>query len=63
MHLLAPDVLSTAPSPCLPNREKDQGADGEAKITLTIEKNRNGASGRRINLLFNGAWQRFSEAP
>ena len=28
------------------NREKDEGADGEAKITLTIEKNRNGASGR-----------------
>jgi replicative DNA helicase len=43
------------------NREKDEGADGEAKITLTIEKNRNGASGRRINLLFNGALQRFTE--
>jgi hypothetical protein len=43
------------------NREKDEGADGEAKITLTIEKNRNGASGRRISLLFNGALQRFNE--
>jgi hypothetical protein len=44
------------------NREKDEGADGEAKITLTIEKNRNGASGRRMNLLFHGALQRFTEA-
>ena len=43
------------------NREKDEGADGEAKITLTIEKNRNGASGKRLPLLFNGALQRFSE--
>jgi replicative DNA helicase len=43
------------------NREKEEGADGEAKITLTIEKNRNGASGRRLNLLFNGALQRFTE--
>jgi len=43
------------------NREKDEGADGEAKVTLTIEKNRNGAAGKRLPLLFNGALQRFTE--
>jgi replicative DNA helicase len=43
------------------NRDKDEGADGEAKVTLTIEKNRNGAAGKRLPLLFNGALQRFTE--
>jgi hypothetical protein len=43
------------------NRDKDEGADGEAKVTLTIEKNTNGAAGKRLPLLFNGALQRFTE--
>jgi replicative DNA helicase len=31
-------------------------------VTLMIEKNRNGAPGKKIKLLFNGALQRFREA-
>jgi len=36
-------------------------ANGDIDVTLKIEKNRNGAKGKRIALLFNGALQRFRE--
>jgi replicative DNA helicase len=36
-------------------------ANGEIEVTLKIQKNRNGAKGKRIELLFNGALQRFRE--
>jgi replicative DNA helicase len=46
------------------SREKENNADatGEVSVTLTIEKNRNGAPGKKIRMLFNGALQRFTEA-
>jgi len=36
-------------------------ATGEVPVTLTIEKNRHGAPGKRIKMTFNGALQRFTE--
>lgn len=36
-------------------------ANGEVSITFVIEKNRNGAPGKKINLLFQGSLQRFRE--
>jgi len=36
-------------------------ANGEIEVTLKIEKNRNGAKGKKIGLKFNGALQRFRE--
>jgi len=46
------------------SRDKDSAADaaGDTPVTLMIEKNRNGAPGKKIKLLFNGALQRFREA-
>jgi replicative DNA helicase len=46
------------------SRDKDAAGDaaGDAPVTLLIEKNRNGAPGKKIKLLFNGALQRFREA-
>jgi replicative DNA helicase len=46
------------------SRDKDATGDaaGDAPVTLLIEKNRNGAPGKKIKLLFNGALQRFREA-
>jgi hypothetical protein len=44
-------------------RDLDKPADaaGEVPITLTIAKNRNGAAGRKLELSFHGALQRFRE--
>jgi len=36
-------------------------ASGEIEVTLSIEKNRNGAKGRQVKLRFHGALQRFRE--
>ena len=46
------------------SRDKDATGDaaGDMAVTLMIEKNRNGAPGKKIKLLFNGALQRFREA-
>ena len=44
---------------CKKNAEPD--ANGEIEVTLKIEKNRNGAKGKAISLLFNGALQCFQE--
>jgi replicative DNA helicase len=41
--------------------DKPPDAAGEVPVTLTIAKNRNGAAGRKIELLFHGALQRFRE--
>lgn len=43
--------------------EEDRGpnASGETKVELRITKNRNGAPGRKVPLLFHGALQRFTE--
>ena len=45
------------------NRDEDAKRDthGEADVTLTLAKNRNGSPGYRIKLKFNGALQRFRE--
>lgn len=45
------------------NREKGAVVDvnGEVPVTLRISKNRNGAPGRTITVLFHGALQRFRE--
>jgi len=40
---------------------KPPDAAGEVVVTLTIAKNRNGAAGRKLELLFHGALQRFRE--
>lgn len=37
-------------------------ARGEVPVTLTLAKNRNGAVGATVNLLWHGALQRFTEA-
>jgi replicative DNA helicase len=46
------------------SRDKETNGDaaGDVAVTLMIEKNRNGAPGKKIKLLFNGALQRFREA-
>ncbi len=46
------------------DRKEDAQPDaaGEVPVTLTLSKNRSGSPGRRINLLFHGALQRFREA-
>jgi replicative DNA helicase len=36
-------------------------APNEAPVTLTIQKNRNGAAGKRLRLSFHGALQRFTD--
>lgn len=36
--------------------------NGEVPVTLAFSKNRNGAAGREVELLFHGALQRFREA-
>lgn len=41
--------------------DKPTDAAGEADVTLTLAKNRNGAAGKKIALKFNGALQRFRE--
>ncbi len=45
------------------DRKEDAQPDaaGETEITLTLQKNRNGAPGRRVRLKFHGALQRFRE--
>jgi len=45
------------------NRPKDTPPDaaGEVPIDLTIQKNRNGAHGKKISLKFQGALQRYRE--
>lgn len=35
----------------------------EKQVRLTLQKNRSGQSGGRVNLLFHGGFQRFREAP
>lgn len=44
------------------NRSADAKADGDGEVTLSLklEKNRHGASGKKIGLKFHGATQRFS---
>jgi len=46
------------------SRDKEAAGDaaGDVAVTMMIEKNRNGAPGKKIKLLFNGALQRFREA-
>jgi replicative DNA helicase len=46
------------------DREENATADasGEIRVTLRLAKNRNGSPGRKIDLLFHGALQRFREA-
>lgn len=44
---------------CKKDAEPDES--GEIEVTLKIEKNRNGAKGKEISLLFHGALQRFRE--
>jgi len=43
------------------HRKKDarEDANGDIEVTLTLSKNRNGSSGRPVNLLFNGGLQSF----
>jgi replicative DNA helicase len=36
-------------------------APNEAPVTLTVQKNRNGAAGKRLRLSFHGALQRFTD--
>jgi replicative DNA helicase len=45
-------------------RDLDKPADamGEVDVTLALAKNRNGAAGRKVNLKFHGAIQRFRDA-
>jgi hypothetical protein len=43
------------------DRDNDVDIAGDVAVTLTIEKNRNGAPGQKIKLAFNGALQRFIE--
>jgi replicative DNA helicase len=42
--------------------EKGPDAAGEMAVVLKIAKNRNGSPGRTLNLRFNGALQKFTEA-
>lgn len=43
--------------------DQDAGAGtGEVPVTLTLAKNRHGSRGAKVELLFNGALQRFREA-
>jgi replicative DNA helicase len=42
--------------------DKPTDAAGEADVTLTLAKNRNGAAGKKVALKFHGALQRFREA-
>jgi replicative DNA helicase len=46
------------------SRDKDAAPDaaGDVQVTLTLEKNRHGAPGKKIKLVFNGALQSFREA-
>ena len=46
------DAPGGALAPATPN---------ETPVTLTIQKNRNGAAGRRLKLVFHGALQRFTD--
>jgi replicative DNA helicase len=39
-----------------------EDAAGEVRVTLKLEKNRNGAPGRKVDLCFHGALQQFREA-
>ena len=41
--------------------ENAPDAGGEVKVTVTLAKNRNGSPGRKIELRFHGALQRFRE--
>lgn len=45
-------------------RDLDKPADaaGEVDVALTLAKNRNGAAGKKVNLKFHGALQRFRDA-
>ncbi len=49
----------------LAKKDKDSkpDANGEVEITLKIEKNRNGATGKDMSLKFHGALQRYKETP
>jgi replicative DNA helicase len=42
--------------------EERETVDGEVKVKLTFPKNRNGAKGKTVDLLFSGREQRFREA-
>jgi replicative DNA helicase len=48
----APGGAPVALAPATPN---------EAPVTLTVQKNRNGAAGKRLRLSFHGALQRFTD--
>lgn len=43
------------------DRDVAQDAQGETPVTLCFAKNRNGVAGDKVQLLFNGALQRFKE--
>jgi replicative DNA helicase len=49
----APGAAVASMAPATPN---------ETPVTLTIQKNRNGAAGKRLRLTFHGALQRFTDA-
>jgi replicative DNA helicase len=42
--------------------DEQENANGERPVKVSIAKNRNGIKGRKIELLFHGAFQRFREA-
>lgn len=44
-------------------KPQEPDMNGEVRIDLRLSKNRNGAAGKRINVLFSGRLQRFREVP
>ena len=57
-----PKAAGTSGEDDRPLQAGDFDANHEAAITVTLEKNRNGAAGEPSPLLFHGALQRFREA-
>jgi replicative DNA helicase len=46
----------------VPEKDAPPVAPDETPVVLHVAKNRNGAAGRRVPLVFHGALQRFAEA-
>jgi hypothetical protein len=44
------------------DRERQEDARGNVGVALTLQKNRHGTPGKRVELLFHGATQNFTEA-
>jgi hypothetical protein len=45
----------------VPEKDAPPVAPDEMPVVLHVAKNRNGAAGRRVPLVFHGALQRFTE--